>query len=126
MKTAIKTPDKLTIQIEDTQNSINAKSQELEKLRTDLNRFVESNFNLNVPICQEIKNDVGLSPSELLVEIERLEGLEKERLNKLANVKKASELFRSQINTVEQQLNSLQSELSRLENEQLWVNSYLP
>jgi len=114
----------LTTHISATIENISDKTEELAKFKSDLKSFLEANAGLNMAICQDV--DDALNPTELLAEIEILQALENTRLQKLANVNKASALLENQIDKAANELEQLQRHLARLNEEKEWEINYLP
>ncbi|AVH68655.1 chromosome segregation protein Smc (plasmid) [Nostoc sp. 'Peltigera membranacea cyanobiont' N6] len=118
--------DKLTSEISEKRIEVNLAFEYVENLKAELQQFSDANFNLRVQVSQEIKNDKGLSPSQILAEMERLEGLELQRLRKLENFEKTVTILNERIKTAQDDLKFAQAQLNRLEDEQNWLIEYLP
>lgn len=125
MKTSVVLENSLDTKIFTISKQINAKVKQLAGLRSDLDQFLDANFNLKVAVKQDI-DKTDLSPGELLAEIERLETMESVRLSKLASVNKACTLFESRINKAENELQQLQKQLTSLNDEKDWQVNYQP
>jgi hypothetical protein len=116
--------DKLTLEISEKQTEVNLQKEYIEKLQKELLQFSDSNFNLRVQVNQKIPNDKGLSPTQILAEMERLENLENTRIKKLENYEKTCVIFKEKIKQAQSDLSFSESQLAKLLEEKDWQDNY--